>query len=139
MHCLLDSMSACALSRMCSSNKRESELLRLLHLDGLLPACHDSLRFHSHDASAPSPPVFNVVVVLRPVIVAKSIQLGLVLLPNTGQSNARCCLLVYKATQTGLALDNAVWNILLAAQSWKPADQLDGVHIMRNHHHFCLL
>lgn len=37
-------------------------------------------------------------------------------------------------SKTGLALDNAVWHAHLSAERREPHDQLNGVHIMGNHH-----
>lgn len=42
-------------------------------------------------------------------------------------------------TQTGLALDNAVGNIHLAAQGGEPHNKLDGVNIVSDDHQLGLL
>mmetsp|Transcript_50580 Transcript_50580/g.93550 ORF Transcript_50580/g.93550 Transcript_50580/m.93550 type:complete len:236 (+) Transcript_50580:262-969(+) len=56
----------------------------------------------------------------------------LILLANTCDGNAGSSLLVDKSSQPCLALDDAVWHILLPAESWHPANHLDGINIMRN-------
>jgi hypothetical protein len=37
-------------------------------------------------------------------------------------------------SKAGLALDNAIWHAHLSAERREPHDQLNGVHIVSNHH-----
>ena len=50
-----------------------------------------------------------------------------------GKHDLRGSLLVDDLTKGGLALDDAVWHLHLAAEGWQPDDQFDGVDVVGNH------
>mmetsp|Transcript_17537 Transcript_17537/g.49999 ORF Transcript_17537/g.49999 Transcript_17537/m.49999 type:complete len:241 (+) Transcript_17537:98-820(+) len=116
------------------SRDLQPKLLGLLDLDGLLAALHDVLRLDAHDAAAPAPANLRVVVELGLEVVRQRLHLTLVLLPDGCQRHTRGGLLVAKLPKPALALDDAIWHILLAAERRQPADKLDGVDIVRNDH-----
>jgi len=90
------------------------------------------LRLDAHDTATPLALVVDVVVELSAEVLAQGLELGLVLLLDGSDGAARGGLLVDDGTQSALALDDAVRDILLAAQSGQPADQLNGVDIVRD-------
>merc|ERR1712151_1324675 len=106
-----------------SSHELEVHLLGLLELEGLLPPLHDVLRLDAHDASTPALLGLRIVVELCLEAFGKLVQLVLVFVPDRGQGDARCFLLVHELAQTALALDDAVWYVLLAAKRRHPDDQ----------------
>ena len=55
------------------------------------------------------------------------------------QSHHRTVLLVHEGAKTSLTLDNTEGHIHLAAQGRQPDHQLNGVDVMRDHHHGSLL
>jgi hypothetical protein len=57
-------------------------------------------------------------------------ELGLVLGTGLGEGESGGGLLVDDSSETGLALDNGVWDTHLAAKSGQPDDNLDGVNIV---------
>lgn len=59
-------------------------------------------------------------------------KLSLVLRSNLGQSNNGSSLLVNDRTESGLALDDGIWNTHLSAQSWEEDNQLNWVDIVGN-------
>ena len=66
-------------------------------------------------------------------------ELGLVLRSDLGQSNDGGSLLVHKSTESGLALDDGVWDTHLSAESWEEDDQLNWVNIVWNENQRSLL
>mmetsp|Transcript_33921 Transcript_33921/g.76172 ORF Transcript_33921/g.76172 Transcript_33921/m.76172 type:complete len:286 (-) Transcript_33921:8-865(-) len=115
------------------SSNLEAQLLGLLRLNGPLLACCDVLGLNAHDTSAPAPLHLGVVVELGLEVANQGGQLLLILRLHRGDGNAGASLLVNQLTQARLALDDAVWHVLLAAKRRQPAHQLDGIHIMGDH------
>jgi len=66
-------------------------------------------------------------------------ELRLVLRSDLGQSNDGGSLLVHKSTESGLALDDGVWDTHLSAESWEEDDQLNWVNIVWNENQRSLL
>ena len=57
-------------------------------------------------------------------------ELLLVLRANVGHNKGGSVLLVHKCAEAGLALDNAVRHVHLAAEGGKPEDELQGVDVV---------
>merc|ERR1712196_157024 len=57
-------------------------------------------------------------------------KIGLVLSLHIGDGETSGRLLADNGTETGLGLDNAVWDTTSLAQAGQPADDLDGVDIV---------
>merc|ERR1719240_1262033 len=104
--------------RSVSSGNFKAELLCLRNLACLLPTLSDVLRLDAHDSSAPATSDLGIVVELGFEIRGESLQLLLVLLRDSGESHAGDCFLVDQLAEAGLALDDAVWHVLLAAEGW---------------------
>jgi hypothetical protein len=66
-------------------------------------------------------------------------QLVLVLVVDLREGNGGGGLLVYNLTKSALALDNGIWNSVLAAERWEPDDDLDRVDVVGNQHQRSLL
>lgn len=88
---------------------------------------------------ATAPAAYNGVVELLHEISLQLCALNVILGVIGRKGNNSTVLLVHKSAQTGLALDDAEGDIHLAAQSGQPDDKLDGVNIVRDHNHGCLL
>lgn len=65
-------------------------------------------------------------------------KLTLVLVLNSCDCAASGGLLVHKLTKASLALDNAEGDTLLLAESGKPHNKLNRVHIVCDDHKLCL-
>jgi hypothetical protein len=117
----------------------ETHLLGLLESDSLLLLGLLMLRLLSHDTTTPGSSSGNVVVVLSLEGLGEGLEGGDVFLSDRCQSDNGGVLLVNEGTESGLALDNAEWNILLSAQGWEPADELDWVNIVSNNDELGLL
>lgn len=87
----------------------------------------------AHDTSTPGTTV--ILELLKVVSVDGGDEGGetrLVLITDLGEGNGGGGLLVDEGTETRLALDNAVGDTHLAAESRKPEDELNGVNIIGN-------
>ena len=104
-------------------------LQRVLDSAGALGHLH--VRLEAHESTTPS--LASRLVLLGVVGLDSRDQgseLGLVLGTGLGESESGGGLLVDDCSETGLALDNAVWDTHLAAESGQPDDNLDGVNII---------
>merc|ERR1719330_581736 len=63
-------------------------------------------------------------------VVLEGLQFRLVLRRNAGDSGAGGGLLTDESTESGLGLDDAVWDIHLSAESRHPANNFDGIDIV---------
>jgi len=111
-----------------------------LALESLGAQTESSLSLEAHNTPTPLAAVSGGRVLVLDVEVGDElIELGLVLLVHIGESKSSGGLAVHHLTQTSLALDNAIRNLHLAAQSRKPDHQLNGVNIVGNDNKLGLL
>jgi len=108
----------------------ETHLLLLLLLDGMLASTSNVLRLEAHDSATPLTAVINVVVEGGTEILAKSFEFSLVFFANGGDSTRSGGFLVDDLSEATLTLDDAIRDILLAAKSGQPEDELDRIDIV---------
>ena len=116
-----------------------------LDLDGALeslpPLVHTSVGLGTHNTT--SPVTRGILVVrLEIAVVDSRDELGevvLVLLAHLGESEDSGGLLVDNGTETGLTLDDDVWNTHLAAEGGQEDNELDRVDIIGNDNEGSLL
>jgi len=123
-------MNPAFFERLTGTLVKETHLLLLLGHACLLTSHGDVLGLDAHDATTPAAADLCIVVELGLEVGGQSLQLLLVFLAHSSEGNARDGLLVHKLTQPRLALDDAVWHILLSAECRQPANHLDGVDIV---------
>lgn len=102
----------------------------LLH--SFAPELQFGLGLQSHDSATPLSDVVNVVVEFLIGQALEEVELGSILLVDSGQSNNGSSLLVNECTKTGLVLNDHVRNLHLTAKSRHPHDKLNGVNIAGN-------
>lgn len=93
---------------MAKKGKRKNHLvlslLGKLGLDGLLPLLQLALGLEAHDTTTPLP--LEALVELGVEVRLQVVQLGLVLLVDSGEANHRGVLLVYQGTEARLNTKN---------------------------------
>ncbi|GIL90637.1 hypothetical protein Vretifemale_18417, partial [Volvox reticuliferus] len=114
---------------------RRCALCQLLG-DGALPLLLLVHALHAQDMPAPVDARAFVVLALKAL--HQLGELTLVLILHRCQRQGRGGLLVDNRAQASLTLDDSVRHAHLLAEGWKPANQLDGVHVVSNHHHLSL-
>jgi hypothetical protein len=82
--------------------------------------------------------VLFILVVILAEVLAESFEFGGIFLSDVSDSDATGELLVDQLTETGLALDKAVGNILVAAEVGEPDNEFDRVNVVSNHNKFRL-
>jgi len=112
----------------------QTHLLSGLELNEPLALGHDMVGLDTHNTSAPTAAGLHILIEAGLEVLDETIEIALVLLSNSCQSDARSCLLVHKLSKTRLALHDAVGNVLLATQGWQPNNEFDGVDVMSNDH-----
>jgi hypothetical protein len=98
----------------------------------LLSLGHHVLVLDTHETSAPVLSGVDVVVILGHEVLLQGVEVLEVLLSHLGQGDAGGGLGVAELSESGLTLDNAVWNLLLSAESWKVDHHLEWVDIVGN-------
>merc|ERR1719482_2160612 len=114
-------------------------LLLLLNLLRTLLLHRDVLALQAHDTATPAAAVLRVLVEGGREVLAELLELVLVLALHSGHRDARRGLLAHELAKAGLALDEAVRHLLLAAERREPDHQLQRVHIVRDDHELRLL
>jgi hypothetical protein len=74
--------------------------------------------------------VLLVLVVVLQEVLGESLELGSVFLTDVGDGDAGGRLLVDQLAESGLALDEAVGDVLVAAEVGEPDNQFDGVDVV---------
>jgi hypothetical protein len=97
------------------------------------------LRLETHLTSTPFAHKVAIVVESLGGQVAQQVELRLISLVDSSQTNASSLLLVHERSQASLVLDNHERNLHLAAQSRQPEDKLNGVDVVGNEHQLSLL
>ncbi len=101
---------------------------------------HASIRLGTIDTTAPLFTGFIVVIIVTRLDgLDEGSKVLLVFRLDLSNGNSRSSLLVYKGTETDLALDDAVGNAHLAAESGKEDDQFNRVNVVRNNNELSLL
>ena len=93
----------------------------------------------THDATAPLSGQIGVVVELGLEEVAELLEIDEVFAPHLGQSDTSGRLEVDKLAKVSLAADETERDTLLAAESGQVNNELDGVDVVCNHNHLCLV
>jgi hypothetical protein len=84
----------------------------------------------AHDTTAPLPPDLVVPLVELALGGVDEVgELGLVLLADAGEGDARGGLLAHNLAKDRLGADDAVRDLHLAAEGGEPDDELDGVNV----------
>jgi hypothetical protein len=117
----------------------ETHFLGLFSGESLLLLGLDVLGLLTHDTATPGSPDIDVIIVLRSEVLGESLELGLVLLLDSGEGNNSAVLLTNQGSETSLGLENAEWNILLPAESGEPDNELNWINIMSNDNQLGLL
>jgi hypothetical protein len=123
----------------CLHLSNEAHFLGLFSGESLLLLGLDVLGLLTHNTATPGSPDIDVIIVLRSEVLGESLELGLVLLLDSGEGNNSAVLLTNQGTETSLGLENAEWNILLPAESGEPDNELNWVNIMSNDNQLSLL
>ena len=112
--------------------KRRSHVgfLGELDLSSLLSLGHHVLVLNSHKTTTPGDLVGSVLVELGHEVLLEGIEILEVLLSNLGEGDAGSGLGVAELSESGLTLDNAVWDSLLSAESWEEDHHLKWVDIV---------
>ena len=103
-----------------------------LDLSSLLSLGHHVLVLNSHKTTTPGDLVGSVLVELGHEVLLEGIEILEVLLSNLGEGDAGSGLGVAELSESGLTLDNAVWDSLLSAESWEEDHHLKWVDIVGN-------
>lgn len=101
-----------------------------LDLSESLSLGHHVLVLDSHDTSAPVSSEGLVVVELGSEVLDKSLEVLVVFLSDISHGDAGSGLLVDELTESSLALDEAVGNTLLSAESGEETHELDGLNVV---------
>ena len=114
--------------------KRRSHVgfLGELDLSSLPSLGHHVLVLNSHKTTTPGDLVGSVLVELGHEVLLEGIEILEVLLSNLGEGDAGSGLGVAELSESGLTLDNAVWDFLLSAESWEEDHHLKWVDIVGN-------
>jgi len=112
--------------------KRRSHVgfLGELDLSSLLSLGHHVLVLNSHKTTTPGDLVGSVLVELGHEVLLEGIEILEVLLSNLGEGDAGSGLGVAELSESGLTLDDAVWDSLLSAESWEEDHHLKWVDIV---------
>merc|ERR1711934_541817 len=92
---------------------QQAHLLLLLGHELLLPGLSNVLGLDAHDTATPLALVVDVVVELSAEVLAQGLELGLILLLDGSDRAARSGLLVDDGSQSSLAFNNTIRDILL--------------------------
>ena len=84
----------------------------------------------THETSTPVLSVADVLVELGHEVLLKGVEVLEVLLSHLGKGDAGGVLGVAKLTESCLSLDEAVWDLLLSAESWEVHHHLEWVDIV---------
>jgi len=93
----------------------------------------------AHDTTAPLSGQVGVVVELGLEEGAELLEIDKVFASHLCQSDACGCLEVDKLAKVGLAADEAEGDTLLAAKRWQVNNELNGVNVVSDHNHLCLV
>jgi len=97
---------------------------------GAFALANDCLGFDTHNTATPLLAVVDVVVEHGSGDRDDLVELRLVLLLDVNQSQSGGGLLVDQVAKTSLALNDDIRNIIFAAESREPDDQLNGIDIV---------
>jgi hypothetical protein len=126
--------------RAAKRNANEENRLLSSDLSGNTGApLHLVLVLDTHDLTASLLASLNVVVEQRAGRGGKLLQRGLVLLADLGEGKDGGGLLVHDSAETGLALDDDVRDVHLAAEGGKPDHKLNGFDIVGDDNELGLL
>lgn len=86
----------------------------------------------SHDSSSPVLSHLGIVHVLASEVLLEGLEILIIFLSHVSQSNGSCGLLMDELSESGLALHNAEWHILLSAQGREEDNQFNWVDVVGN-------
>ena len=114
-------------------------LLGKLDIHESLSGGHHVLVLDTHNTTTPGSSDADVLDVSLGEGSAELLNLDEILRVDLGEGNAGSCLKVNKLSEGSLATDEAEWDALLSAESWKVNHELEWVDIVGNHDKLGLL
>jgi hypothetical protein len=105
----------------------------------LLSLGHHVLILNSHKTTSPLFLVVGVLVELGEEVLLQGIEVLEIFLSDLGEGDASGSLGVDELTESGLSLDEAIWDTLLSAESWEEDHHLEWVDIMGDHNELGLV
>ena len=115
---------------MCIKKCSHVSFLGELDFSCLFSLGHHVLILNSHKTTTPGDLVLSVLVELSHEVLLEGVEILEIFLSNLGEGDAGSGLGVAKLTKSSLTLDDAVWNILLSAESWEEDHHLKWVDIV---------
>lgn len=100
-----------------------------LDFSSFLSLGHHVLILNTHKTTTPLLLVVLVLIELGHEVLLEGIEVLEVLLSDIGESDAGGGLGVAELSESGLSLDEAVWDLLLSAESWEEDHHLEGVDV----------
>ena len=101
-----------------------------LDLSCLFSLGHHVLILNSHKTTTPGLSDLGVLVELSGEVLLEGIEVLEVFLSNLGEGDASSGLGVAELSESGLTLDDAIWDVLLSAESWEEHHHLEWVDIV---------
>ncbi len=119
---------------------RSSHVCLLLELDFslLLSLGHHVLILDAHNTTTPVSSEGFVVVELSSEVLGEGLEVLVVFLSHIGNSQAGSSLLMNKLSKSSLALDEAVGDTLLSAESREEDEEFDGINVVSHNDELCL-
>lgn len=115
---------------MCIKKCSHVSFLGELDFSCLFSLGHHVLVLNSHKTTTPGLSDLGVLVELSGEVLLEGIEVLEVFLSNLGEGDAGSGLGVAELSESGLTLDDTVWDVLLSAESWEEHHHLEWVDIV---------
>lgn len=100
---------------------------------------HHVLILNSHKTTSPLFLVVGVLVELSGEVLLEGVEILEIFLSDLSEGDAGSGLGVDELTESGLSLDEAIWDSLLSAESWEEDHHLEWIDIVGNDNHLGLV
>ena len=115
---------------MCIKKCSHVSFLGELDFSCLFSLGHHVLVLNSHKTTTPGLSDVGVLVELSSEVLLEGIEILEIFLSNLGEGDAGSGLGVAELSESGLTLDDTVWDVLLSAESWEEHHHLEWVDIV---------